>query len=147
VFRRLEDGLVVVSFTALLGAALVQIVLRNGFATSLPGADELTRTLVLWLALGGALIATREGNHIRIDLLQKSLPAAWARSVERLSLGATAGLSAFAGYHGALLCWLEFEDGRAAFWGVPVWGTLLIVPLGFGAMALRFLLRLRSLKS
>ncbi len=140
----MEDGLVVVSFTALLTAALVQIVLRNGFATSLPGADELTRTLVLWLALGGALLATRDGNHIRIDLLQKSLPRAWARPIERLSLLATAGLCAFAGYHGALLCLLEFEDGREAFWGLPVWSTLLIVPFGFGAMALRFLLRLRG---
>lgn len=136
---RLEKAALAVAFGLLLLVALLQIVLRNGFATSLPGADELLRTLVLWLAMLGALGATREGNHIRIDLLAQVLPGPWGQRLHRLSALATAGLCAFAGYHGVLLCQLELEEGRPAFWGLPVWITLLIIPAAFAAMALRFL--------
>lgn len=136
---RLEKAVLAAAFGLLLWVALVQIVLRNGFSTGLPGADELLRTLVLWLAMLGALGATREGNHIRIDLLAQVLPAPWGLRLHRLSALATAGLCAFAGYHGALLCVLEQEDGRLAFWGLPLWVTLLVIPGAFAAMALRFL--------
>ena len=135
---RLEKAVLAAAFGLLLLIALLQILLRNGFSTSLPGAEELLQTLVLWLAMLGALGATREGNHIRIDLLAQVLPGPWGQRLHRLSALATAGLCAFAGYHGALLCLLEQEEGRLAFWGLPVWVTLLIIPGAFAAMALRF---------
>ena len=83
------------AFGLLLLIALLQILLRNGFSTSLPGAEELLQTLVLWLAMLGALGATREGNHIRIDLLAQVLPGPWGQRLHGLSALATAGPCAF----------------------------------------------------
>ena len=56
-------------FTAILGLSTTQIVLRNFFASGLFWADELVRLLVLWLAVAGALAATRDRRHIAIELI------------------------------------------------------------------------------
>ena len=65
----LEDGLLYLLVAALLGLSVYQIVLRNVFDSGLYWADPLLRVVVLWLALVGAMIASREGGHIKIDVL------------------------------------------------------------------------------
>ena len=56
---------------ALLGFLIVfsfaQIVLRNVFSIGVTWGDGLTRVIVLWLALLGALAASRDGRHIRMN--------------------------------------------------------------------------------
>ena len=78
--RRLAAGL---AAGGLLLLALAQIGLRVFFGTGLEWAEPVARMGVLWLALLGALGATRERRHIAIDALPRLLPprlhrAAWA---------------------------------------------------------------------
>ena len=55
--------------------ALAQILLRNVFDIGFLWLESLLKIQVLWLALQGAMIGTRQGRHIRIDLLTRILPS------------------------------------------------------------------------
>jgi len=69
--HRLEDGVLVALLLTMISLAVSQIVLRNGFDTGITWADSLLRVLVLWIALIGALVATRQQQHINIDLISR----------------------------------------------------------------------------
>src|SRR5690606_33547420 len=60
--RLLEDALIVLLLGALVVLASAQILLRNVFSMGLAWSDGLVRMLVLWLALLGALAASRDGR-------------------------------------------------------------------------------------
>lgn len=136
---RLEEGLLVLMLSAMILLAAWQILMRNLFDSGLFWADPALRMLVLWLALLGAIAATRDDRHIRIDLFSRFLNVrgkAWIQTLNDLFSGAVCGLIA---WHGGRLVYIEWQDGSQLFGGLPAWVGELIIPLGFGIMALRFL--------
>ena len=137
-FHRLEDGALVMALVSMLVMALTQIVLRNLFDSGFLWAESFLRILVLWIAFLGAMVATRDRNHISIDLLSRLLPTAYFVPFQIVSLLVASLLCAVAAYHSAVFISYEYEDGTIAFAEVPVWLCQSIMPIGFGVMALRF---------
>jgi TRAP-type C4-dicarboxylate transport system permease small subunit len=136
---RLEEGLLVVLLSAMILLASWQILMRNLYDSGLFWADPALRMLVLWLALLGAIAATRDDRHIRIDLFSRFLSVrgkAWVQAVNDLFSSLVCGLIA---WHGGRLVYFEWQDGSQLFGGLPAWAGELIIPLGFGIMAARFL--------
>lgn len=136
-----EDGLLVVLLLAMLLLAVSQIVMRNVLGVGFIWIDPLLRVMVLWLGLIGALVATREGKQITVDVLTRIL-------TPRLSLVSGAVTRTFAGIVSAIIAWHsllfvidEWQSGVMAFARVPAWIAELIIPVGFGIIALRFLLQ------
>lgn len=70
-YAAFEDGVLMLIFASTLGLAVMQILLRNFFDIGLIWLESYLRMQVLWLAMLGAMVATREGGHIRIDLLAR----------------------------------------------------------------------------
>ena len=137
--RWCENSLLVVLFIALLGLSGGQIILRNVFSSGLFWSDELVRLLVLWLAVVGALAATRDRRHIAIDLIARALPALPQRIVRSI-------VGVFAGVVSATFAWqawrfvMDSRDfGDTVLGGWPAWYFQLILPLGFALIAWRFL--------
>ena len=137
-FHRLEDGALVLALVSMLVMALTQIVLRNLFDSGFLWAESFLRILVLWIAILGAMVATRERNHISIDLLSRLLPVGYFAPLQIISLLFAAVLCVVAAYHSVVFIGYEYEDGTIAFSEVPVWFCQSIMPIGFGVMALRF---------
>jgi hypothetical protein len=69
----LEDLLLTLLLSAMIAIAAAQILLRNLFDWNFSWGDPLTRILVLWVGLLGALAASRSNRHISIDLLSPLL--------------------------------------------------------------------------
>jgi TRAP-type C4-dicarboxylate transport system permease small subunit len=84
ILHHLENALLVVLFIVVIGAANTQIVLRNLFESSISWIDPFLRITILWLALMGAMVATRKRVHIAIDLFLRYLPDRWRLWMERL---------------------------------------------------------------
>jgi len=125
--------------SAMIVLAAAQIALRNIWESGIVWGDPLTKVLVLWVALLGAMTATRDGRHINIDLLSRFLPPK-AKTASRLITDLfTAVVCAVLAYHAARLLLIDREAGTLAFTSVPTWVCELIIPIGFGVMALRFL--------
>jgi TRAP-type C4-dicarboxylate transport system permease small subunit len=137
--HRAEDGLLAGLLGALLLLAVVQIALRLFFDSGLAWAEPVGRAGVLWLALLGALGATRTGKHIAIDALPRFLAPSLQRWAWRISQLAASAVSLGLGWLGAGMVMMERESPVPFVAGIPSWIPMMVVPLGFGLMGLRFL--------
>jgi len=142
---RVEQTLLVVFLSSMIFVAFSQILLRNLFATGLTWGDALVRNLVLWVGFIGAALATKEGDHINIDVVSQ-----WMPSLGKTILAGITHLFSF------LICGLmtfaslkfiknEVQMGNVAFLGIPSWIPEIILPVTFILMAIRF--GLRSIQS
>ncbi|HEX5694301.1 MAG TPA: TRAP transporter small permease [Arenimonas sp.] len=138
--HRAEDLLLAVLLGSLLLLSVAQILLRVLFDSGLDWAEPVSRAGVLWLALLGALGATRARKHIAIDALPRVLPPGAQRAAWVLSHLAAAAITGLLAWLGAGMVGMETEAPVPFVAGIPSWLPMLVFPAGFGLMALRFLL-------
>ena len=138
VLARIEDALLASLGLALLAAAAAQLFFRF-WGNGPVWLDPAMRLATLWLALIGALVATREGRQLRIDVIAERLQGAlgWsARGVVAVFVATICSVLAVASW---TLVELERESATEFFAGVPMWWTLLILPVAFALMAVHAL--------
>lgn len=139
VVEYIERTILVLLFGSLVALTGTQIVMRNVLDSGIVWADDAIKVLVLWIAMMGALYATRGARHISIDVASRFLPMSVAAIAKRFLFAVSAtvcGSAAWASYQFVLL---EYEDPSIAFLSVPTWVTEAIIPVGLLLMALRFL--------
>jgi TRAP-type C4-dicarboxylate transport system permease small subunit len=148
VLHRVEDAILVGLLLLMIGMSVTQIFLRNLFETGIVWSDVMVRILVLWVGLVGAMVASRQDNHITIDILDRYLPErakVYANFVVKLF---TALICTIVAYYSLLFVQMEFADGGMAFAQVPNWLCEAIIPFAFTVIALRyFLLSFMNLKT
>src|SRR5690606_15442865 len=114
---------------------------RNVFSIGLVWADGLLRLIVLWVALIGAVAASRDHKHIAIDVADRVLPG-------RLRRAAACVRDLFTAAVCAALAWYswrfvresrEFGDVLLGSW--PAWWFQIVLPVGFALIAYRYALR------
>jgi TRAP-type C4-dicarboxylate transport system permease small subunit len=135
-----ENLLLAAVLALMIGLAAAQVLMRTVLDSGLPWADEALRILVLWAAMLGAIAASRDNVHLRIDLLSRFLPAAWRR------LSAVV-VDLFAAAVAAILAWQSWrfvadsrEFGDLVLGGaVPAWAVQLILPTAFVLITYRYL--------
>ena len=135
-----EDAVLVGLLLLMIGMSVTQIFLRNLFETGIVWSDVMVRILVLWVGLIGAMVASRQDNHITIDILDRYLPErgkVYANFVVKLF---TALICTIAAYYSLLFVQMEFADGGMAFAQVPTWLCEAIIPFAFTVIALRYFL-------
>jgi TRAP-type C4-dicarboxylate transport system permease small subunit len=139
---RLEDGILTLLLMSMIVLSCTQIVLRNFFETGLIWIDPLVRQMLLWITLVGAMVATREHNHITVDAVFRFIPDGRIKSATNFicnTFGAIVCVlltySTFRVFH------MEFLDPQGGFimTGLPLWASLLTMPVAFGVMTLRFI--------
>ena len=139
ILAAVEDGILVSLLTVMIGLAGTQILLRNLWDSSIGWGDPLLRVTVMWVGLLGAMAASRDDNHITIDLVSRFLEGR-AEAATRIITGLVSAVVCTAlAWHGMRFVLFEREDQAIAFASVPAWMCELIIPVAFGIMALRFL--------
>jgi TRAP-type C4-dicarboxylate transport system permease small subunit len=133
---RLEQGLTVILFTALILTICFNIVARNVFRVSSHRLMELAPVLVLWVALLGAALAVRYNRHIKIELLLRFLPKSWSKVSLLLTSLFGMLVSAALGYTAFVFVLQEIELFGA--WG----GLSVCFPLFFLSVFFRLAIRL-----
>lgn len=139
--RLVESALLVVLLGTMILLAAYQVIARNFFDTGILWGDSLVRVLVLWVTFIGATIASRDDEHIRIDLLTRFLKDrsnAWLSRYRNLFTAVVAGLFAWYSFE---FVRLDYEDGIIAFASVPAWICEAVMPIGASLISLRYLLR------
>jgi len=132
-------------FLALLLAGMIllacwQILLRNFFDSGIDWAEPTLRLLVLWVGMLGAMLATHDDKHIRIDVISRYLPEDKRLLSNRLTALVSTVVCALLAYHSARFVHFEWQDGTEAFNGMPAWLAELVLPIGFTVMTVRFAL-------
>jgi len=147
ILHRVEDALLVGLLLLMIGMSVTQIFLRNLFEAGIVWSDVLVRILVLWVGLVGAMVASRQGNHITIDILDRYLPARAKKVADFVVERFTALVCTVVAYYSLVFVQMEFADGGMAFEQVPTWLCEAIIPFAFTVIALRyFLLSIISFK-
>jgi TRAP-type C4-dicarboxylate transport system permease small subunit len=133
-----ENTTLVSAFIAMLFLAIMQIVLRNFFEAGVSWADSFLRMLILWIALLGAMVATRERAHINIDAISRYFPQVSQKFIDSLVALLSAVICMTVAWYAYQFVLIEYEDQTMAFASVPTWVTEVIIPLAFFVMAIRF---------
>ena len=133
-----EDALLAILLTAMIGLAASQIVLRNVFDTGFFWTDELLRMLVLWLAMAGAVAASRSDRHIAISVLDRMIPQRFQPALRALTHAFTAAVCGLLAWHSLAFVRMSHEFGDVLMGSFPAWIAQAILPVGFGLMAWRF---------
>lgn len=138
ILHRVEDGLIVTVLLLMVLLAVAQIVLRNLAGTSLIWVEPFLQHGVLWIGLLGAMIASRKDEHIRIDIASHYFPRPVRRLLAILVDLFTCGICTLVAWHSAGYVREEMSFGTEGFLGLPSWILQLIIPIGFGVIALRY---------
>lgn len=134
----LEDAFLVSLLLTMIGLAVVQIVMRNGFDSGFLWAESFLRVLVLWIGLVGAMAASRQHRHINIDIIGRFLPGKAARVVAVANALFTTAVCAALAWFSLDFVRMEYEAPSMAFANVPTWLCESIIPLAFAVIALRY---------
>ena len=138
---RAEEIFVCLLLLGMTGLAFAEVLLRGLFHIGLPWANILLRQAVLWVALVGASLAASQKRHIKLDVLLRLMPSKPARRVG----GAIDLLAAAVCLVLTRAAWVfvasEREFGTLLYGEIPAWPFQIILPAGFGLLALKFLLR------
>jgi len=137
-YDQLEEVLLVCMMFGMVALGAAQILFRNVISIGLVWIDPLQNHIVLWVALLGASIATRENRHIVIEILPQRLSL---RSRHRIK----GGLWLFS----ALVCLLlvypavrfildDYRPGKYLAVGIPLWCSQAIMPFMWLVLGIRF---------
>ncbi|NIM70764.1 MAG: TRAP transporter small permease subunit [Xanthomonadales bacterium] len=136
--KALEDGFLVLLLGAMILLAGGQILLRNVFDVGFFWIDEALRLLVLWLAVAGAVAASRTDKHISINVLDRFLPPAALAWTKLAIHGFTAGMCGLIAWYSMVFVRDSIAFGDTLLGAVPAWIPQLILPVGFALIALRY---------
>jgi len=135
----LEDSVLIALVLSMVVLSFSQLVMRNLSMTGMAWSDAALRVNVLWLAMFGALRASRLQSHIAIDLVTRYVSPGSQKVIHFfVSLGSFA-ICMIAAWYSYQFVLLEKEDGMIAFLNVPTWFTEAIIPFAFLLIGLRFL--------
>ena len=135
-----EDAVLVIILTAMILLAASQIVMRNFFNFGFIWTDEMLRMLVLWIAVAGAVAASRTDKHINIAILDRFLPDRIKRSVKIVIHLFTAAVCGVVAWHSVQFVQTSREFGDVLMGTIPAWLPQLILPIGFGLICYRYAL-------
>lgn len=138
--HRFETYLLAALLTALLLVSVAQILLRMFFDTGFIWAEPVSRQGVLWLALLGALSATREKKHISIDALPRFLAPKMRQVVWTITQLGAATITAALAWFGWGMVQLEREAPGVFVANIPSWWPMCVFVLGFVLISLRFII-------
>lgn len=141
VLRQLETALLVALFLTMLGVAVYQVLARNIAGTGLLWGDDLVRIAVLWVTMVGAMAASSDNGHIRIDVVARFASATVKAITERLANLFTAVICAALGWYSIAFIGWDYEDQAPGFGAVPAWICELVIPFAAFVMCARYLIQ------
>ena len=139
--RGIETALILVLLSGLVLFTSAQILLRNVFSIGVTWGDGLVRLIVLWLALLGALAASRDAKHITMGAVIQWLPGRYKTVAEIVADVFAAVVSGAFAYFSIQFVRISREFGDTLLTGVPAWWLQAIMPVVFTLIAYRFVLQ------
>ena len=138
---RLEAVLLATGVLLLAANTIANVVGRFVFQNSIFFSEELNRILIIMITFAGISYAARHGRHIRMSALFDALPPR-PRKVLMVVISLFSGLIML-GLAWYALHYIQTQAGRGRVLPslqIPVWWTLIWVPVGFFMTGAQYLL-------
>ncbi|MCZ4307106.1 TRAP transporter small permease [Zoogloeaceae bacterium G21618-S1] len=138
---RLEKILLAGAVILMAVNTIANVVVRLGFSSSLFFVEELNQFLIVLVTFVGTSAAARQGRHIRMSAITDMLPLKYRRWMFAFIQSTTAiVLAALAWYAATYILRVQGLGRVTPAMQVPMWITLVWLPLGLGIAALQFVL-------
>jgi TRAP-type C4-dicarboxylate transport system permease small subunit len=139
--QRITGWLIIFLLTVMILMAFGQVVLRNLFHTGIEWGDVLLRHLVLWIGFLGAIIATGEGRHLKIEFINKLAAERFRKAIYVFTNLFAAVVCYF--LMRAAMAFVQFEKESAStlILNLPTTYFIVIIPIGYGIISFRFIVR------
>lgn len=134
-----ENLLVVATLGLMMALPCVEIILRKGFNSSIPGSTTIVQHLVLLVSMFGGAIAARENRLLSISTISHYLKGPWKTASQILSLSTASAITIALCLASIPVVREEKSLGNTFAWGIPKWIILLSLTLGYGTISLRTL--------
>jgi C4-dicarboxylate transporter, DctM subunit len=139
--RALRDGenlFVVVPLALSVLLPLIEVALRR-FHTGISGSIALVQNCTLIIGMAGAAIAARDGRLLSFSTLSAFLKGRVKSAARIVSSGVAAAISAVLCSASCKFVLTEREAGGHIAYNIPTWIVELVLPVGFGLIALRLI--------
>jgi len=138
---RIEAVMLGVGVLLMAANTVANVVGRFVFQNSVFFSEELNSILIILITFAGISYAARQGRHIRMSAIYDALPASWRKILMILiALVTAAFMLALAWF---ALGYIITQAGRGRVLPalqIPVWWTLVWVPVGFLLTGLQYVL-------
>ena len=138
----LEDIIVSSILLTMILFSIYQIFMRNFMESGFIWGDSFLRVLVLWLGLAGAILASRKGKQISIDVLSQFIPLPYKTYINKFNLLFAAIICFIISIYSYRFVYMEYEDATIAFANIPAWITEAIIPIGFLIMGIKYIAKI-----
>lgn len=138
---RVESFVLAVGVLLMAANTVANVVGRFVFQSSLFFSEELNRILIIMITFAGISYAARHGRHIRMSALFDALPPR-PRKLLMIIISLVSGLIML-GLAWFALQYIQTQAGRGRVLPslqIPVWWTLIWVPVGFFMTGAQYLL-------
>lgn len=137
--RNIENCAVVLALILLSLFPFLEVLARKLFLSGIPGSSEYIFHLVFWITFLGGMVTTREGKHLSLSIGIDSLNPSY-RDAFRIYLSFLSATICFVLFWGALSFVAIGFDPTRQVGVIPIRIATAIMPVGYGIMAIRFLL-------
>src|SRR6266849_3646436 len=138
-FWEAENLLISLALAVLMFLPVIEIVGRKVFHGGVSGAAAFEQHLVLIIGLLGGMFAARDRRLLALSTLTTFLKGRWQSFARVFSSAFAAGITIFLCLAALQLVQSERGGGAMLAYGIPRWTVQMIMPLGFGVIALRLL--------
>lgn len=138
---RIESVMLAVGVLLMAANTISNVVGRFVFQSSLFFSEELNRILIILITFAGISYAARQGRHIRMSAIYDAMPPSMRKPM-MIVIALVTAIFMFG------LCWYSYgyiitQAGRGRVLPalqIPVWWTLVWVPVGFFMTGMQYLL-------
>lgn len=138
---KIETGLLCLIVAMMIGLAVLEIVLRYGFKTSLLWKHIMLQNLTLWLCFLGAALASSERRHISIDALNRVLPKNVMRFISYIIDVLSLIVVSILTYYSFQFLQVAQQSPAKLIGSVPLWWAKTIIPIGFVLIGIHIVLQ------
>ncbi len=137
VFHRVEDWSIALALGGMMLLPILEIVLRQ-FDSGISGNSAIQQHLVLFVAMVGGVIAAREFRLLSLSTFTAYLKSGYAVAAKLISSSVAVFVTMALAAGSWRYVFNDFSDYETElFPGFPLWWAKLILPVGFGLLALR----------
>lgn len=112
----------------------------EGLRFNVPGAIQIVSALTMWIGFAGAMLATRQDQHLSLSTGSTFLKGIARHVAVGLSLLVAVVVTAILAYGAWLAVEAEQISTATLPGGIPTWVAQLIMPIGYAVIAVRLVL-------
>ncbi|MDP6932099.1 MAG: TRAP transporter large permease subunit, partial [Myxococcota bacterium] len=135
---RIERGLCVGILAAMVVLPIYAVTMRWFTGQAMAGANLYVQSLNLWVAFLGGALAAGAGKHLSLSTGQiLNLEGRTRELVDGFTSAVATAVTALLAYASFELMLAERGSAAVLWGGVPMWVVQIVMPVGFGLMAIR----------